>query len=186
MMHPARERWERFAAGALQGGECIELEHHLARCEACLHAYMEAVEGMAALEADRADHLTDTVMWAVAAMAEEASRSETNGMAEAGARSGLSGPDNARAANDAQSGKARDGRRGRIAWDAGRKRALVHYAIAVCVMLLMMSAGVFDRLAAQPEQWKAERQQEQGGSLSDALMAKTSLVIDKVLDSERP
>ncbi|MFC4100361.1 zf-HC2 domain-containing protein [Paenibacillus xanthanilyticus] len=186
MMHPARERWERYAAGALQGSECLELEHHLAGCEACLLAYMEAVGGMAAMDPKRADDVTDRVMLAVAAIAEGASRSQTMGTAAAGARSALPDTDGAQAANDAELDKASGGRSRRIVWDAGRKRTLIHYAIAVCVMLLMMSTGVFDRLAAQPEQWKAERQQEQGGSLSDALMAKTSLVIDKVLDSERP
>ncbi|MFB9327041.1 zf-HC2 domain-containing protein [Paenibacillus aurantiacus] len=186
MMHPAQERWRRYAADEMDDAERLELDDHLAGCEACLLTYMEAAGGIAEWDAERADRLTEAVMTAVAGRTHGGTRLDTDWASGIGAGPGWSHKEDAEAADRAQNEEAGRGRGRRIAWDARRKRTLLHYAIAVCIMLLMMSTGVFDRLAAQPEQWKAGRQQEQGGSLSDTLMAKTSMVLDKVLDGERP
>lgn len=185
MIHPAQDRWRRYAAGELDGRDREELEAHLAACDTCLLLYMQAAGGAAELEAARADGLTDHVMNAIAACTDDAWQAGAAEAAEAGHGSELPSANALQAADEKKGGRASGARRRRKTWDARRKRTLLHYAIAVCIMLLMMSTGVFDRLAEQPEQWKAERRQEHGGSLSDALMAKTSLVLDKVLDSPR-
>ncbi|MBB3110506.1 hypothetical protein FHS18_002573 [Paenibacillus phyllosphaerae] len=179
MNHPVRTQWQLYAADLLAEAEREQLEHHLAMCESCLLDYMEVLEKIddpaVQLHEDRALALTDEVMAAIAGLGIGAVGKETPAQV-------ITGIETSASAGEAGDDLVR--RKQRSAAEAGRRR-LLHYVIAVCFMLLMMSAGVFDRLADGPAHWEKERVEKPRESLTESIMARTSVVINSLVEKPR-
>ncbi|REE84470.1 putative zinc finger protein [Paenibacillus taihuensis] len=153
-----------YAEDRLQEQERQEVEAHLAECEPCLLRYMDVLSEAPQIErlsGQAADAITKRVMEQVRTLGQTAA-----------AMPEVQSPPQQDADKAVQ-------RRKKGSRDS-RKQALVHYLIAVCVMLLLMSAGVFQRLADQPEHWEAQ-QLSKRESVTTSIMERTSAVIDSIV-----
>ncbi|MCQ6561880.1 hypothetical protein [Paenibacillus mendelii] len=158
MKHPAGSMWKAFADDMLSDQDREWAYDHLAECDECLAVYIELMARLDTAEAltpQQADVLTDQVMEWVSELPplESQASSKESGSTRRIARSG-----------------------------SNRRQTALHYVIAVCCMLLLISTGVFDRLANQPNQWRAEREEPERASLTTAIMEKTTSVIGALVE----
>ncbi|SEN64190.1 anti-sigma factor [Paenibacillus sp. OV219] len=154
----------------------LETEAHLAECETCLSRYMdlltsadEDADGLQVqvehLSEQAADTITKRVMEQVRAL-------EPALVMQAAELAAVHSPPQNHAGETVQ-------RRKKVS-RGSRRQTLIHYLIAVCVMLLLMSAGVFQRLADQPEHWEAQ-QLSKREPVTTSIMERTSAVIDSFI-----
>ncbi|RAP73945.1 hypothetical protein [Paenibacillus montanisoli] len=166
MNHRDERFWRMYAQGMLGETERLEAEEHLAACGGCLERYMELLMGVEEIEplgGDAADAVTARVMAAIAEL-------EPFEMAAGPNEDGQMSPptDNAAA-------------RRKPVKRSSRKQTMIHYLIAVSVMLVLMSTGVFQRIAEQPQHWE-EHQVSKRESVTTSIMERTAAVIDAIVE----
>ncbi|SDX28145.1 anti-sigma factor [Paenibacillus sp. CF384] len=156
MMHHDEAYWRRYAEDTLTVEERLEAEDHLADCSSCLELYMEllvGVEEIESLDSEAAEAVTGRIMAAIAAV--EQVQTPPPPKVDIVRRSPVK--------------------------RSSRKQTMIHYLIAVCVMLVLMSTGVFQRIAEQPQQWE-EHQINKKESVSVSIMERTAAVIEAMVE----
>ncbi|WP_219834410.1 anti-sigma factor [Paenibacillus sp. R14(2021)] len=160
MKHRTAEEWLAYIADELREEERVEAEKHLKSCDACLALYMDVLTVDAPrverLHVDRAAAITDQVMDTV--------RSHALNW-----RVTTSPPNPPPPSGEAVNRRAPAKR-------SKRKETMIHYLIAVFVMLLLMSTGVFQRLATHPHELEAQLGSKTE-SVSTSIMTRTTAVI---------
>ncbi|AZN38535.1 anti-sigma factor [Paenibacillus albus] len=177
MNHRDEANLRDYAEDRLQEQERLETEAHLAECELCLMRYMDllANEDVDGIQVERlsdqaADDITRLVMEQVRALEPALA---TMPAAELAVVAQVQSPPTNNAEEPIQ-------RRKKVS-RGSRKQTLIHYLIAVCIMLLLMSAGVFQRLVDQPEHWEAQ-QLSKREPVTTSIMERTSAVIDAIVE----
>ncbi|MBP3966908.1 zf-HC2 domain-containing protein [Paenibacillus lignilyticus] len=156
MKHQDEVYWRRYAEDMLPEEERVEAEEHLSVCGSCLELYMElliSVDEVESLDSVSAEAVTERIMAAIAAVDEDQAPPPP---------------------------KVDTVRRNPIK-RSSRKQTMIHYVIAVCVMLVLMSTGVFQRIAEQPQQWE-EHQISKKESVSVSIMERTAAVIEAMVE----
>jgi|GEM_PF-722177 len=172
MTHRDERQWLAYILDELTDQERELAEAHLYHCDICLARWEQALsslEGTAALPSlglSRADRMTDSIMEAVAqapmyrkrdAAARPIGLKAAYGQAHKRKNEGGPGEANRRT----------KGERGE------RRRAFVHYAIAVCVTLMLMSTGLWKAIDAGAPSSVA-RQEHQSNGTAQRQAAATS------------
>jgi len=176
MNHPSKEIWSAYVNNRLDTVKSQQAEAHLYECDDCLAHYLEAVNESIEWEpmtSEQEKALTSRVMEHIGNLPEEV----------------LLPPGKMVKVRDdlaaVQKGKRRKRHNVlRTRWRNGRyvRQTLWNCVIAVCFMLLLMSAGVFERIAAQPTQWQSELGERKVHSMTESIMAKTASFIEALVD----
>ncbi|WP_308636654.1 anti-sigma factor [Paenibacillus silvisoli] len=164
MKHRDERFWRGYAQGTIGEPERLEAEEHLAACGDCLELYMGLlmdVEEIEPLGSDAAEAVTARVMSAIAEL-EPIVWDEGSQVPPPSAETARRLP----------------------AKRNSRKQTMIHYLIAVCIMLVLMSAGVFQRITEQPLQWE-EHQTSKRESVSTSIMERTAAVIDAIVEKPK-
>jgi len=175
MNHPSKDIWSAYVNNRLDTVERQQAEVHMYECDECLARYLEAVDESQEWEAmtsEQEQALTLRVMEHIGNLPEEVRLplGETVKVQD-----GLPA---------VHKGKKRKSHNSRTRWSNGRyiRQTLWNCVIAVCFMLLLMSAGVFERIAAQPAQWQSELGERKAHSMTESIMAKTASFIEALVD----
>lgn len=182
--------WHRYIKGESLSSEKETAEERLARCESCMDDYIFAVGELRIADADNVkpearldESWVDRTMTAVR-LAEAARQSLGDGPHAGPAEAAASDSALEAAARRSSAGRRNGSSSGRELW---RRRAAVHYAVAVGLTLVLLLTGGFHQLTGlnkpYAEQDRAEARESGGepeASWSDRMVDRTVAWLDKL------
>jgi len=176
MNHPSKDIWSAYVSNRLDIVKSQQIEVHLYECDECMALYLEAVnesEEWKPMSSEQEQALTLRVMEHIGNLPEEV-QLPLGGTTKA--------KDEMPSVHKDKRRKSRSSLRTRRSNSRYIRQTIWNCVIAVCFMLLLMSAGVFERIAAQPSQWQSELGERKVHSMTESIMAKTASFIEAIVD----